>query len=99
MTRRHGVKVLHGAKVQKDSGRQLGAARFNRRLLAHECVAKKILSPYAAADVRVLELGKVHELAARIPEILQPYLDTAIPEFGENGSLDATEAKSLLLKM
>ena len=53
----------------------------------------------AGRDGAQFELEKVHELAARIPESLQPYLDTAIPEFGENGWLDATEAKSLLLKM
>ena len=42
------------AENTEEQATEAGAARFNRRLLARECVAKKILRPYAATDGRVL---------------------------------------------
>ena len=53
----------------------------------------------AGRDGAQFELAKVHEFAARIPEVLQPYLGVEIPVFRESGWLDAVEAKALLLKM
>lgn len=51
------------------------------------------------SELSKFELERVQEFAARIPEVLQPYLGEDIPVFGESGWLDAVEAKGLLLKM